>query len=97
MAGARSALAGTPASTTPVLQTQTFDVGGSPWGVVAGGERVWVSDAAGGRVVQLSPDGRRLREAMVGGSDMRASGLVLESGRLWVAQLSGAVAVRRGS
>lgn len=82
-----------PASTTPVLQTQTFDVGGSPWGVVADGERVWVSDAAGGRVVQLAPDGRPLRELPVVGSDLRAAGLVLVSGRLWVAQLSGAVSV----
>lgn len=83
-----------PATTRPAqLEAETFTVGGSPWGVVADGDGVWVSDAAGGRVVRLAADGRVLQERAVPAADLRAAGLVLVRGSLWVAQLSGAVTV----
>lgn len=88
--GARSTAASSPPS---ALQAETFFVGGSPWGVVADGEGAWVSDAAGGRVVRLSADGRVLEERPVPGPDPRAAGLVLAGDDLWVAQLNGALAV----
>lgn len=73
---------------------RTVQVGGSPWGVVPDGEGgVWVSDAAGGRVLQLSAAGEVLRELPVPGDDPRATGLAAAGGRLWVAGLGGTVTV----
>lgn len=80
-----------PTSASAALDTQTFAVGGSPWGVVADGEGAWVTDAAGGRVLRLAADGTLLQERLVPGPDLRAAGLVLTGGSLWVAQLSGTV------
>lgn len=91
LAGCSAQVPASPLSAT--LDTQTFEVGGSPWGVVADGEGAWVSDAAGGRVLRLAADGQLVEERPVPGPDLRAAGLVLTGGRLWVAQLSGTVSV----
>lgn len=84
-----SPAAGPPAA----LDAETFVVGGSPWGVVPAGEGAWVADVAGGRVVRLAADGRVLVERAVPGPDLRAAGLALVAGSLWVAQLNGTVSV----
>lgn len=73
------------------LPVRTVQVGGSPWGVAADGEGIWVSDFAGGRVLELASDGRQLREVALPGPDPRTGGLVLAEGALWVTQLGAGV------
>lgn len=74
------------------LVARTFVIGGSPWGVAAAGEQVWVSDAATGRLVLLARDGTPVRELPWPDADRRTTGLVVQDGRLWVAGLGGVVA-----
>lgn len=52
-----------------------------------------MADVAGGRVLRLAPDGRVLVQRAVPGPDLRAAGLALAAGSLWVAQLNGTVSV----
>ena len=76
----------------PALLSTTYDVGTAAWGLVIG-EQVWVSNPATGTVVSLDDDGAVLAELPTGATDPRDTGLALDDGRLWVANLGGSVGV----
>ena len=86
-------------STTPEpavveLAAETFPVGGAPWGVAVEGETVWVSDAAGGTLLQIdATSGEERDEIVTGAPDPRDAGLAVRDGQLWVANLGGTVGV----
>lgn len=77
-----------------VLDAERIAVGGSPWGVAADGDTIWVSDASRATVVGLdATTGTVSGEIPTGAGDPRDAGLALVDGRLWVANLGGSVGV----
>lgn len=67
---------------------------GAPWGVAIDGDTVWVSDASRGALMEVDANtGEVVRELPTGAPDPRDSGLAVDAGQLWVANLAGTVAV----
>lgn len=83
-----------PSTTVPQrLTASATTIGAAAWGVAvdAAREFVWVSDPARGVLVTVDRDGQPTGEHPTGDADQRAAGLQAADGRVWIANLGGAV------
>lgn len=84
----------TPERKIEELVAEAIRVTGAPWGVAVDGDVVWVSDASRGTLLQVdAATGDVLGELPTGAADPRDTGLAVDAGELWVANLGGTVAV----
>ena len=74
---------------------ETVRVGREPRALAAGGNGVWVADAAAGRVIRLDRRGRRITDAVDVGSSPAALAIVGDG--VWAATLAPATAHRGGT
>ena len=66
------------ADNPPKFEAPDYDPGGNPFDMEAGADRLWVSDAVGGRIVTVTPDGTVALVADLSEGHMVPTGLALD-------------------
>lgn len=76
------------------LAAESFPLDGAPWGVAIDGDTIWVSDTSRGALLRIDAISGNLRDRIATGApDPRDTGVALDAGELWVANLGGTVGV----